>query len=156
MIIGYKKQFPWGKPTNFKNKILTGWKRHTIREDIHDRWKPGMKIQHAHGVRTKHYENFKDDECTRTQIIYIGKTSTKNNELRYKYNGVYYGVIIDGNRMDKLRIGYLALYDGFDSTDDFFRWFSNGFKGKIIHWTCARYGYDKDNKKHECDYRCTD
>lgn len=139
MIIGYKKQFPWGKPTNFKLKILSGWKRHTIREDIHDRWKTGMKIQHAHGVRTKHYDNFKDDECKRTQRIYIGKTSNKNSDLYYTYNGTNYGIIVDKNRMSNYQIGLIALYDGFDSTDDFFHWFEKGFRGKIIHWDILKY-----------------
>lgn len=32
------------KPTNFEAKIKAGTKIHTIREDEHDRWKPGMAI----------------------------------------------------------------------------------------------------------------
>jgi hypothetical protein len=139
MILGYKKQFPWGKPTDFKRKILVEVKRHTIREDIHDRWRAGLKIQHAHGVRTKQYEQFSENECTRTQRIYIGKTSTKNEDLCYNYNGINYGIIVDKKRLTNYQIGYLAFYDGFDSTDDFFHWFCKGFKGKLIHWSNLRY-----------------
>lgn len=139
MIIGYKKQFPWGKPTSFKRRILNGIKIHTMREDVHDRWHAGRKIQHAHGVRTKQYEQFLENECTRTQRIYIGKTSKKNEDLYYTYNGINYGVIIDGKWLTNYCIGLLAMYDGFDNTDDFFRWFQKGFKGKIIHWTYRHY-----------------
>ncbi len=32
------------KPTNFEAKIKAGIKIHTIRDDAHDRWKPGMAI----------------------------------------------------------------------------------------------------------------
>lgn len=32
------------KPTNFEAKIKAGTKIHTIRDDVHDRWKPGMPI----------------------------------------------------------------------------------------------------------------
>jgi len=135
MIIGYKKQFPWGKPTDFKRKILVNVKRHTMREDIHDRWHAGRKIQHAHGVKTKFYDQFYENECTRIQRVYIGKTNTKNQYLCYNYNGVNYGVIVDKIRLTNYQIGHLAFYDGFDTTDDFFRWFQKGFKGKIIHWT---------------------
>lgn len=67
MILGYKEKFPWGEPTNFKEKILAGEmlnalgyfdanaiqpkfdlkfqpKIHTFRIDPHDRWKVGMKM----------------------------------------------------------------------------------------------------------------
>ena len=63
MILCYKKFFPWGEPTNFKAKILSGKKKHTIRRDKNNRWITGRKIQHAHGVRTKNYDHFADGEC---------------------------------------------------------------------------------------------
>ena len=63
MILCYKKFFPWGEPTNFKAKILSGKKKHTIRRDKNNWWITGRKIQHAHGVRTKNYDHFADGEC---------------------------------------------------------------------------------------------
>jgi hypothetical protein len=33
----------------------------------------------------------------------------------------------------------LARNDGFDSVEDFFSFFPEDFKGKIIHWTDLRY-----------------
>jgi len=139
MILGYKKQFPWGTPTDFKRKILEGIKKHTIRADAYDRWDEGRKIQHAHGVRTKQYDHFKDDECTGTQRIYIGKTNTKNLNSFWRYNGYKYSVIVDKKRLTLAGMVELAYRDGFDSLDDFLQWFQNGFKGKIIHWTPLRY-----------------
>jgi hypothetical protein len=139
MILGYKKQFPWGTPTDFKRKILEDIKLHTMREDAHDRWHEGRKIQHAHGVRTKSFDNFHNNECTGTQRIYIGKTKGYKNHQYWFYNGNRYGVIVDKKRLNSFAIAHLAYNDGFDSVDDFFRWFQNGFKGKIIHWTPLKY-----------------
>jgi len=33
----------------------------------------------------------------------------------------------------------LARNDGFESVDDFFKWFNADFQGKIIHWTDFKY-----------------
>ena len=53
MVIGFNKQFP--------DKITEGTKKHTIREDKHDRWNAGMIMHMATGVRTKNYKCFKVD-----------------------------------------------------------------------------------------------
>lgn len=63
MVLGFKPQFP--------AKILEGTKKHTIREDGNDRWKPGMKINFATGVRTKKYRQFKEGVCKSVQKIKI-------------------------------------------------------------------------------------
>lgn len=139
MIIGYKKQFPWGTPTDFKRKILVDIKKHTIREDALDRWHEGRKINHCHGVRTKSFDNFHNNGCTGTQRIYIGKTKGCKNQEYWFYNGNRYGVIVDKKRLNACEIALLSRNDGFDRVDDFFEWFENGFKGKIIHWTYLRY-----------------
>ncbi len=129
MILGYKKLFPWGEPTNFKTKILSGKKKHSLRQDKNNRWHAGMKIQHAHGVRTKQYDHFANGECKSTQIIRI---IIHDNP---KYGSVY----IDGKTLSPFEIQQLSYNDGFDSVSDFFRWFFDGFEGKIIHFTDLRY-----------------
>lgn len=63
MVIGFKEQFVY--------KILNGTKIHTIREDKHDRWRPGMTMHMATGVRTKNYKQFHEDNCTSVQEISI-------------------------------------------------------------------------------------
>jgi hypothetical protein len=143
MILGFKQKFPWGSPTNFKEKILAGTKIHSIREDPHGRWKPGTKIHMAHGVRTKNYWCFRDTECCK---------SVQSIHINYYYTGYPMApsieLIIDGELFYKLGNKFveidrgmieLAKNDGFDSVEDFFKWFDKDFSGKIIHWTNFRY-----------------
>ena len=146
MILGYKKFFPWGEPTHFRLKILLGEKKHSIRQDKNNRWRAGMKIQHAHGVRTKQYNHFADGECKSVQKISI-------QEVEYAQYGNYVYILkvrdmefikaflvkVDDKRLDRADIITLAHNDGFETADDFFRWFFNGFEGKIIHFTDLKY-----------------
>lgn len=132
MILSFSKNFPWGDPTNFEQKIIEGTKIHTIREDPHNRWKPGMKIHAATGVRTKNYNCFYEDECTGVQDIF----------MTYFFGGLE--VTIGDKYLyweDKLK---LAKNDGFDSIDQMVDWFFHKkkdavFSGKLIHWTDLRY-----------------
>jgi len=121
MVLGFKPQFV--------PKILSGQKIHTIREDKHNRWKPGMNIHMATGVRTKKYECFKYDRCESVQEIvfhYYRKTCRPH-------------VRIDGRLLYPEEVMRLARNDGFDSLADFFAWFNNDYRGKIIHWTYTKY-----------------
>lgn len=61
MVIGFKKQF--------EAPIKAGTKIHTIREDAHNRWKPGMMMHQATGVRTKYYRCFNETPCISTQQL---------------------------------------------------------------------------------------
>jgi len=137
MILGYKKLFPWNKPTEFDHKIINGHKKHTIRVDHHDRWHTGRRINHCHGVRTKSFDNFYNNDCTGTQsinIYWIGNNAYVyvDHKLIGRYNKVFQ--ITRSKKLDTL-----AENDGFDSTADFFKWFDKKFIGKLIHWTDLRY-----------------
>jgi hypothetical protein len=124
--------FPWGKPTNFVQKINQnpGYrpKIHSLRKG--KRWKKGMKIHFATGVRTKHYFQFKSGVCDDTQSIKM-----------IKHPKGHYVIVIDGSKIlsdDEKR--QLSLNDGFDCYEDFIKWFENGeFPDQIIHWTEFRY-----------------
>lgn len=130
MVLGFKERF--------KEPIMKGVKVHTIREDKHNRWKPGMVIQFAIGVRTKKYACFKVGKCVSTQtihivyndhgdcppIIVIGKVNTFVNTLK---------------TLSAEEVETLAHNDGFDSAAAFFTFFDKDFSGKIIHWTGLRY-----------------
>lgn len=135
MNLSYKKQFPWGKPTDFKKKILDGTKIHTFREDPHARWKAGRHIHHAHGVRTKNYDCFLENDCVSVQSI----------QINWYDNGAFIQrveIVIDGEivlNRDSEHIEAIAKNDGFDSVEDFFKWFDSDFQGRIIHWTDFRY-----------------
>jgi hypothetical protein len=140
MNLGCKTEFKDGKPTNFVNKILDGFKIHTIRLDSKNRWKKGTKIHFATGVRTKNYKCFKIGECVSTQKIEF-KWRNHNKGLVSESWSVQ--VFIDdkdvtiGDIIDEL-----AKNDGFDNRKDFFEWegwFRKNFVGKIIHWTDKRY-----------------
>lgn len=122
MIIAFKERF--------EQPILNNKKKHTLREDIHDRWKAGVIMHMATGVRTKKYNCFKEDICKSTQRIEIEHVSDYLNETIVK---------IDGRKLAEEEIQQLAWNDGFENLVDFWLWFSDGFKGKIIHWTELRY-----------------
>jgi len=144
MILGYKKKFPWGTETNFKRKILDGTKKHTMREDSHDRWHAGKKIQHAHGVRTKQYDHFADGECKSTQKVSIQQWDPVTNDNYYVYFKNMapfkrFVVKVDDRVLSIDEICQLSHNDGFDLVHDFFRWFFDGFEGKIIHFTDLKY-----------------
>ena len=122
MVIGFKERFI--KP------ILAKTKKHTIREDAHNRWKEGMKMHMATGVRTKKYNQFNEDTCKSIQEIEIIRTSDYLEKTIIK---------IDGRNLTQDEVQQLAWNDGFDNLIDFWMWFADGFKGKIIHWTEMRY-----------------
>ena len=134
MVIGFNKQFP--------DKIIAGTKLHTIREDSKDRWKVGVWMHMATGVRTKKYNCFKGDICTGTQeieiiwhrnIFFLSKVAVW---VDCNVIGYYYP---EKTELTDKKVIELALNDGFDSVDDFFKWFNKDYEGKIIHWTNLRY-----------------
>ena len=129
MILSFKKKFPWGKPTNFEEKIINWLKIHTLREDKFGRWNAGRVCQCATGVRTKKYNCFAVRSCVYIQAI----------QINYYGDNGYPDVIIDGDLLSQERIELLAKNDGFDSVEDFFKWFEEDFQGKIIHWTDLKY-----------------
>lgn len=126
MILGFKKKVG-DKPTNFKEKILSFEKKHTIREDKHGRWKQGRMIQFCYGVRTKQFEKFAEMPCLGIQKIKI------------VWAGNNYAIFVDGRVLLNSESEVLAKNDGFDSIKDFLVWFGKDFEGKIIYWTNALY-----------------
>ena len=138
MILGFKQFFPSGEPTWFKNKIWASIdktnllniapKLHSIREG--ERWREGMKIHMAYGVRTKNYDQFNKgiaelQVCKGVQKIII----SPNANL----------IMIDGDGLNLYTKQILAVNDGFNNYKDFQYWFKDGLHGQIIHWTDYRY-----------------
>lgn len=111
-------------------------KLHTIREDKHNRWKPGVKIHPVINNRTKDRFQFAPAlVCTGVQLIRICHRFVPYPPAVYV--GRRYETLLD--RLDDEGIRKLALNDGFPSVEAFFMWFDKDFKGKIIHWTDLRY-----------------
>ncbi len=137
MILSYRKtKEGTSKPTNFEDKIKRGEKIHTIRLDNKNRWKKGMKIQQANGVRTKYYNCFQEDVCTGIQTIKIKHPKSSMSLLNTYYSIKVY---IDDVQLGTIGIRELAINDGFNCMKDFLDWFNEDFEGKIIHWTDKRY-----------------
>ena len=121
MILGFNKRF--------ESPILNGTKIHTIRADVHKRWRAGMSIQMATGVRTSRYRCFKEDICRGVQQIFI---SCESGIIEVSIDGQYF-----------YDLDTLAVNDGFETIDKLTKWFfpaGNGeCWGRIIHWTDFKY-----------------
>ncbi len=130
MIMGFKKPFV--------PKIHAGIKVHTMREDVHNRWKVGMPMQMATGVRTKQYNCFKEGVCKHIQSVEI-KWKTMNKGTAGECKAVQ--VFIDGKDRtnDSDAIDMLVACDGFDSRKEFFEWFNESKTYRLIHWTDLEY-----------------
>lgn len=128
MVLGFKEKFV--EPINLCSKI------HTIRVDKNNRWRKGLSIQFATGVRTKNYKEFAQGYCVSTQEIEF-----KWHTLRGTMGAE---IFIDGKNItqDEYRMVALARGDGFKDVKDFLSWeawHKKDFKGKIIHWTDTIY-----------------
>jgi hypothetical protein len=171
MILGFKTKTDDGKPTLFPEKVLqclmsqvwikvTDWheimkdspygqmavgtytpKLHTMREDIHDKWKPGVMIDFYTGVRTKNAYRF----APRVPVVSVQKVeilefiSAASETCIALHDGRVFVVEVDGKRLTRGKIKQLAINDGFETVDEFFAWFQAGWKGRIIHWTSLKY-----------------
>jgi len=135
MILSFKQKFV--------DLIKSGSKIHTIREDKMNRWRAKISIEHATGVRTKNYNQFHSGTCQSIQFIRIRwidaivsvDIGNKKDEMRL----IYYSNPSDNREFGVMEMKCLSLNDGFESIDDFFKWFDKDFKGKIIHWTNHKY-----------------
>jgi hypothetical protein len=175
MQIHFIKQFPWGDPSYFIEKIWAGfamnyflsyergglpslksfqkkfpydysWKPiyekvkpkiTTIRADIHNRWQVGRIIHFEQWLgkpyNSKCYHFAPLIPCTATQLI----------EIEYVRDKPV--VVIDHQHFYSPLVGIdrgmmcLANNDGFETIEDFFKWFKSDYEGKIIHWTDLRY-----------------
>ncbi len=121
MILGFKPQFI--------EPIIKGTKIHTIREDRHNRWKAGNTIQMATGVRTKLYNQFNEGTCFSVQKI----------EIYYGFLSYFPAILIDGRKLTNVELSELSKNDGFNSFNDFRKWFNKDYTGKIIHFTNFKY-----------------
>lgn len=115
-------------------------KLHTMREDSHDRWKPGMDIHMVINNRTKNRFQFAPVvKCvSRQEVIITEKIMTTYDCIKLK-DGRVFTIQVDGKYLPLYRIHELAINDGFDSVEDFFTYFNKDCKLKLIHWTDLKY-----------------
>lgn len=136
MILSFSKD-------KFKERILDGTKIHTIRTDKSERWKKGQKIHFWRGNPRNAKSEPKPHE-------FLESTCTSVQKIEFKWNVRFEGtaretrgvsVFIDGRNVthDDDVIDALVVNDGFDSRKELFEFFSDDFKGKLVHWTKKRY-----------------
>jgi len=120
--------------THFVVKIELGIKLHTLRRGT--RWKQGMSIQMATGVRTKNYNQFNVRKpelqlCKSVQSIKLKRVDDLTECI----------IIIDGRELSLEESQQVAWNDGFSCLADFWIWFNNPdeFPDQIIHWTDLKY-----------------
>jgi hypothetical protein len=129
MVLGFKEQF--------KKPISDGSKIHSIRDDKSRRWKAGMLIQMATGIRTSNYHCFNSSHyCVSVQDVFMS------------FDGSRLDVSIDGKEIfGGFEREQFAKNDGFESYAALSQWFiplckKNDdwtYSGRLIHWTEYRY-----------------
>jgi len=125
------RNFPWGRETHFRQKILDGVKVHTFRET--PRIKKGHKLQMVDGSQWhKDKEQFNEAECIDTQ------------EFEFEISEYGSVTIKCGDRIiPSVEHWQLAVNDGFETTFQFYRWLfiknKPYFKLWLSHWTDLRY-----------------
>lgn len=167
MNLGFKKKFDNGSLTNFERKIAGGllanwdaisiptddiektnkfstqWNDLTIEDNkIHsirsgDRWRTGMLVHMATGIRTKYYKCFAKVVCQ----------SVQNIEICFLNDGQVRIVYVDN--IEVFDFMELVENDGL-TLKQFQEWFFKSsvydsnyggqmFRGQIIHWTNKKY-----------------
>lgn len=101
-------------------------KIHTLRNDVNQRWAPGMQIHPSINNRSKNMLVFAPAfPCVSTQPIMIMPAFRK--------------VFIGYRSLTDYMIQKLAQNDGFETVELFWEWFNEDFDGKIIHFTDLKY-----------------
>jgi hypothetical protein len=101
-------------------------KFHTIRKNQKGRWKVGNKIHFIINSRTPERFQF-------APVLTLKKIQTV--QVLYNGKGENVTVKIDGRLLHDEKIKRLALNDGFESVENFFKWFNEDYEGVILHWT---------------------
>lgn len=142
MIAGLDPSIHYPKDYNFIAKDKLPAKFHTMREDKKDRWQAGTKIDFFINCRQKDMFRF----APVLPVVSVQKVEIVWVELFGKKIAHVY---IEDKFLAKVKFGndlivkgdmlQFAKNDGFDTIEDFFAYFNEDFKGKIIHWTDLRY-----------------
>jgi len=172
MILSFKRETPWGEPTDFKLKIQAGIKKHTFR--LGDRWKAGNVIdfweENPRNVTMNPAPFFLKDYNLADQWKTVEKDGeTINKPLAFaierfwmKFEDAPNLEGIKDNFLFQLKIGDLwidrmemlnmvAMADGLDTYQNLTGWFNvirkkrkkQVLTGQVIHWTGASV-YDWD------------
>ncbi|WP_281322167.1 hypothetical protein [Flavobacterium aestivum] len=119
-------------------KRITNPKIHTLRDDEKDRWKSGKLIHFF-------INNQKSDMFQFAPVLPV--VSTQEVFMTYAHSDLIEISIDDRQLFSYNERLEFALNDGFDSWEDFFKYFypkitaskQKFYKGKLIHWTNLKY-----------------
>jgi len=140
----------FGKNWDFipdETERMTSGKIHTIREDKKDRWQTGTKIDFFINTYQKNMFRF----APVLPVVSVQKIEIKwfddgkIKQVSVFIDGKIYGTVCYnfGVNVTELykrkKLDLLAQNDGFDTIEDFFAYFNEDFKGKLIHWTDLKY-----------------
>jgi hypothetical protein len=118
-------------------------KIHTIREDKTNRWKVGSNIHFVINNRTKNRFQFAPVvPVVRIQFIKISYIPGSIFPLILILDEGTLKNVLDPieNHFEYItQISDLAQNDGFDSWQEFLKYFNQDYFGKIIHWTDFKY-----------------
>lgn len=107
--------------------ILSGEKKHTIREMRKYPDKPGKTLYLYVGLRTKKAKLIKRVKCVKVERITIEKSGK---------NWPVFSVRIAGFLLSPSECEQLAHHDGFSNFDQMMKFWDGRlpFKGQIVHW----------------------
>lgn len=163
MTLGFMQYFDKQKkePTHFREKILVGAgfipqnpnihpkglidfigrpKIHTIRRDPHNRWKAGRKIEMVYrGAGYRIIDHFNKGIPELEKCVSVQRIEIKWESFIGLEKPALNVQIDNGRSLTTEEITRLARNDGFKDIEQFCKWFSKDFTGKIIHWSSMRY-----------------
>jgi hypothetical protein len=145
MVLGFMDEFD-GEKMDFIPKISAGIKKHTLREDLSNRWNASRFIQFCTGVRSRKYKEHFTKKCTRVERV---EMTLELGATVYSLRDV--NIFIDGKLLSPLCNLEFVCNDGFADERVFMKWFffkkvggtwqqvRTRWSGKIIHWTDIKY-----------------
>ena len=148
-----KKGVPQSYLIKIDRTVIQRPKLHTVREDLKERWKPGINIDFFINVRRPNMYRFAPvlPVVSTQKIEFIWKDNTENltclgtnfdKTCTIMIDDCFYGdaYFFNGSVISSsYTIPIFANNDGFDTPEELFAYFNKNFKGKIIHWTNKRY-----------------
>ncbi len=104
-------------------------KLHTIRTDRLDLWIEGIDIEPITDFDDLSQRQFTPTlKCLSIQQITITSNLLLTKEVR-----------VADRLLSSQDVEMLAINDGFENAEDFYRYFNSDFHGKLIHWTSLKY-----------------
>lgn len=135
-VLTFSKQFPKkhinaGEPTNFKEKILSGEKIHTIRPET-NKWKIGDQISMRYWTG-KPYHSKQEIFCEEFAVVEL-------LPIEINFNIYISYIEINKKRLNRINEewGLLAKNDGL-TFEQMQNWFNKPFTGTLIAWQPTNY-----------------